>query len=107
LSKELIDLINNENLVKDQMVKDEMLSFFTKGIKINEYIFDNVRHLAEKDLIDERNNLFTFFPTSLVTGQIFRKIMYEHSFAGIWVGHNGISASISIRLYWYLSNIIN
>jgi len=32
LSTELIDLINNDNLVKDQMVKDEMISFFTKGV---------------------------------------------------------------------------
>jgi hypothetical protein len=53
----------------------------------------------------KKNNIFTFCPTRFVTTQIFKKIRYEEANA-LFIGHYGISKSVSFMLYSILSNLI-
>lgn len=60
------------------------------------------------NLDDKKSNIhkIRFFPTTLVTRQVFKKIMNSNLSYELLIGHRGISKSISIQLYWHLSNII-
>lgn len=57
---------------------------------------------------DKKSNIqkIRFFPTTLVTRQVFKKIMNSNQSYELLIGHKGISKSISIQLFWHLSNII-
>jgi hypothetical protein len=80
---------------------------FTTGIEIDENVFDQQRIL--KALVQNpqsQKEVFIFCPNRLVTTQMFNSIKNNRHSNALFMGHYGISKSISVMLYAILSNHI-
>jgi hypothetical protein len=85
--------------------REFMRSMFTTGIPIDLSVFNQQRIHDATQKKTKKTNLFAFCPTRLVTTQMFEGIRRYRSNT-LFMGHYGISKSVSFMLYTMLSNII-
>jgi hypothetical protein len=79
---------------------------FTTGIEIDEKVFDQPRITKAFIKNPQQKGMFIFCPTRLVTTQMFDSIKNNRRSNALFMGHYGISKSISVMLYTILSNHI-
>jgi hypothetical protein len=86
--------------------REFMTSMFTTGIEIDKTVFNQAR--IKKALVEnpQEKGAFIFCPTRLVTTQMFNSIKNNKGSNALFMGHYGISKSISVMLYTILSNHI-
>lgn len=79
-------------------------SFFIDGINLDDNIFCQDRIFFGQN---PKSNRFVFYPTYMVTGQIFNLLKNPPKGSHLLTGHMGIAKTTSVCLFYYLTKIID